>query len=393
MAKKKPVSVERPTLESILDQIETLDSRTETLELSVPRRLTHLGRLVCGCYPLAVVIDRMLQKGFEPVGGEAEEDGKRLNFQRTTKKRSSAVRTAAPPIDVIQRVPALARFAKTTIRLHPRRERVADPAASKLGGQFLWPRSEPWPRCDDHRHQTGVDGRESPTGGVSPILVGAIQLNARDFPTLPFKPGCDLLQLLWCPTTEDAHDDAFEYSKVFTYWRNSQEIVDPLPAAPLPDFGETIRNHFPISCGFHSEEVREFPGQEILQKLARTKGLRKALSSDKVLRERYEGDLSACPSMKLGGYPYWVQNDDTPQCVCGATMEFLLQLGDWEYTNIDSSQRWIPRSHRWTVKEWRTNPVADGLLRPPLFDFGHLVYYFFICRKCPDRPVRFVTQS
>jgi hypothetical protein len=393
MAKKKTASPERPTLESILDRIDSLNSQTSDCELFVPRRLTHLGRLVCGCYPLAVVIDRLLHKGFQPVASEVEDDGKWLTFQRLKKSRSSVVRTAAPPIDVVQHVPALARYAKTTIRLHPRREFVVDPAASKLGGQFLWPRSEPWPRCDDHRHQTGVGNRESPTGGISPILVGAIQLNARDFATIPFKPGCDLLQLLWCPTTEDAHDDDFEFSKVFTYWRNSKNISDPLPATPLPDYGETIRNHFPISCSLHPEEVQEFPNLATLGKLPRTKGLREALASDKTLREKYDGDLSACPSTKLGGYAYWVQNDDTPQCACGSMMEFLLQLGDWEYSNIDSSQRWIPRSHRWAVKEWRTSPIADGLLRPPLFDFGHLVYYFFICRKCRDRPVKFVTQS
>jgi hypothetical protein len=73
-------------------------------------------------------------------------------------------------------------------------------------------------------------------------------------------------------------------------------------------------------------------------------------------------------------------------------MEFLLQLCDWEYTNMDSTRRWIPLADCWAVVEWQTNPAAEAVLRPPYFDFGHEVYYFFVCPKCPDRPVRFVSQ-
>jgi hypothetical protein len=56
-----------------------------------------------------------------------------------------------------------------------------------------------------------------------------------------------------------------------------------------------------------------------------------------------------------------------------------------------STQRWIPLADRWAVDDWR-NAAAQVVLRPPLFDFGHEVYYIFVCPKCPDRPMRLVYQ-
>jgi hypothetical protein len=295
-------------------------------------------------------------------------------------------------MDITERVPALIPLAKTTTRLHPRRVIDSDPAASKIGGTFLWPRAEPWPRCDDPRHQTGVDGRASATDGICPLLVGVVQLNARDFPQVPFRPGTDLLQLLWCPTTEEVHDDAYMFPKVFAYWRDSKAVSDPIHAHPLPDFMETINNHYPISCRFFPEAVSELPKPAGLYLLPNHDEIHAALTADEQVWYQYQDDLCACPSTKLGGHPYWIQNDDTPECACGSKMEFLLQLCDWEYTNMDSTRRWIPLADRWAVDEWRTNPAAEAVLRPPYFDFGHKVYYFFVCPKCPDRPVRFIYQ-
>jgi hypothetical protein len=392
MAKREINTDDLPSLESMLSRIEALSRGVSSFELFVPRRMTLQGRRVCSPFPEAVALDRLLQKGLVPVGGERQGDGKLLRLEPESPLDPSTLRTEPPPIDITERIPALCPLAKTTIRLHPRRAVVSDLAASKLGGSVLWPRSEPWPRCDDPRHQTGAGGRRSATDDISPLLVGVVQLNARDFPKVPFRPGTDLLQLLWCPTTEDVHHDAYTFPKLFAYWRNSEAVTDPIPAQPLPDFVETISNHFPVSCRFFPESVAELPMPGGLSRLPNRHDIHDALTADESVWYQYQSDLSACPSTKLGGHPYWIQNDDTPVCGCGGKMDFLLQLCDWEYTNTDVSRRWIPLADRWAVDEWKTNAAAEAILRPPCFDFGHEVYYIFVCPRCPDRPVRFIYQ-
>jgi hypothetical protein len=392
-----------PTLESMLQKINSINPRTKSFELLVPSRMTFHGRLICRTFPEAVVLNRLLQMGFSPVRGEWQSDGKLFEFTNETSPVPSTPRTEPPLVDIAARIPAFAPLAKTTTRLHPQRAVVSDLAASKLGGTFLWPRSEPWPRCNDSRHHTGVGGRKSATQGVFPSLVGLIQLNARDFPQIPFREGTDLFQLLWCPSTEDVHDDRYLFPKLFAYWRNSKTVSDPLPENPLTDFMETIHNHFPVSCQFFPETVQEFPRLSTLYRLTNwheieiglegmSNEIRETSTDNMDVLNQYDNALSACPSTKVGGHPYWVQDDETPWCECGRKMEFLLQLCDWEYVNIDDIKRWIPLTDRWAVNEWNSNAAAAAILQPPNFDFGHSVYYIFICSHCPERPIRLVTQ-
>src|SRR5437660_5405135 len=98
-------------------------------------------------------------------------------------------RTTPPPsYDVSSLFPDLADKATTTIRLHPRYGDEPPMNASKLGGTFLWPMDEAWPVCPAH---------EIP-------FVTVLQLRANDFPEMPFPPGSDLFQLLWCPREHGA---------------------------------------------------------------------------------------------------------------------------------------------------------------------------------------------
>src|SRR5947209_16561271 len=63
--------------------------------------------------------------------------------------------TPARPVDVTHIAPAIASFARTTLRLHPRRGNptIRD---SSLGGPLLWPADEPWPVC--HREHPPLRG-------------------------------------------------------------------------------------------------------------------------------------------------------------------------------------------------------------------------------------------
>ncbi|OAI48079.1 hypothetical protein AYO44_01365 [Planctomycetaceae bacterium SCGC AG-212-F19] len=128
-------------------------------------------------------------------------------------------RTTPPPCaDVLSVLPELAQQQKTTVRLHPRPvgEGTSLPAdASKLGGDFLWPRDEPWPTCPQH---------QIPFAGI-------LQLRQADFPELPFKPGSDLLQVLWCPQTGHRRRSSPE---PVLYWRTQAGTSPPLSPIPQP---------------------------------------------------------------------------------------------------------------------------------------------------------------
>lgn len=132
-------------------------------------------------------------------------------------------RTTPPPcIDVLTVLPELANQAKTTIRLHPRPLTAGESLpreASKLGGDLLWPASEPWPFCDEHQLP----------------WVGVLQLRKNDFPELEFKPGTNVLQVLWCP--QRGHDQYGSTPEPVVVWRDSAQItsvLDDIPAPHLP---------------------------------------------------------------------------------------------------------------------------------------------------------------
>ena len=373
-----------PDLEPLIAKIDAIREGVASFEMYMPGRCTYQGHRVCGAVPKAIMLDRFLRRGLVPVRSKPEEDGHTVRFERASSGDVWKPRTEAPSLDITQQIPALTPLVKSTTRLHPRRSTFQDATGSKMGGTFLWPRAEPWPHCDDQRHKD-VDGGECPS------LTALVQLQASDFPEISFRPGADLLQLLWCPPSEDVqvHDDCYIIPRLFAYWRNSKSIADPISSGPLPAFGDSLQNFFPISCRFHPERVDELPTPAGLYELPNHDELHDALTADNDIWYLYQSDLCACPSTKLGGHPYWIQNDDTPTCGCGARMDFLLQLVDWEYTQ---TLRWVPKDVRWAVGKERVDPIAEAVLRPPLFDFRHDLYYVFVCRQCSEWPVQLVGQ-
>src|SRR5262245_40812923 len=102
--------------------------------------------------------------------------------------------TPSRPVDVEALFPEVAAYRREATRLHPRQ---GEPGIrdSSVGGPLLWPAHEPWPHCLDAHPKIGFDPQ--PLGPVP--LVPVLQLYAADVPDLPFPPGTDLLQLLWCP--------------------------------------------------------------------------------------------------------------------------------------------------------------------------------------------------
>lgn len=128
--------------------------------------------------------------------------------------------TPAPRVDIGVLLPELATRARMTIRLHP--ERLAEGESlpldeSKMGGDFLWPSEEPWVVCPVHNLP----------------WVGILQLHKADIPEVPFRPGTDLLQVLWCPQVGHGTFPDSDPAPV-VIWRNTAEITRSMVKIPRP---------------------------------------------------------------------------------------------------------------------------------------------------------------
>ncbi|MBA9007251.1 hypothetical protein [Thermomonospora cellulosilytica] len=196
-------------------------------------------------------------------------------------------RTTPPrPVDVAAVFPELAGMARTATRLHPRpgTPTVHD---SSVGGPLLWPADEDWPMCEQTHWSSRLRGLEDvrarrrilqagaprtaaeqavvdrepvehdPTRAPAepwPLLPVA-QLYARDIPDLPCPDGTDLLQVLWCPSTEIESESS---SAVHLRWRHSSEVTQVLEQPPEPVFVD-YDGYVPLPCALHPEQVVEYP--------------------------------------------------------------------------------------------------------------------------------------
>lgn len=296
--------------------------------------------------------------------------------------------TPTPRTNVLEVLPELANRSTVTVRLHPRRGEVAELGASKLGGLFLWPKSEPWPCCDETGPAEWADDDKSSADAPHPPLVPVLQLTARDFPELSFRPGTDLLQIFWCPTN---HTTTF-VAKPFVVWRRAEDVVDPLHA--MPTATEPDGDYVPIPCVLYPERVQEYPhvfdlGEPLLKQLDEWV-LPPAMAEffgDSLTM--YEWALSVCPSSKIGGYVYWVQASELPTCECGRVMTHLLTLSDSEYDG-GTFPRWMPLAER---------PLWDGDYKDrlavqcaPHWGLGGGRLFLFVCNACDHRPTKAVYQ-
>ena len=302
--------------------------------------------------------------------------------------------TPKPRYDVLEIAPELAEMAVTTVRLHPTPGDVPDVGASKIGGTFLWPNEEPWPVCEELGPPSwkNVDfhGWPVPKDADDPgiPLVPVVQLRAEDFPEMEFFPGTDLFQLLWCPVD---HEEPIFVAKPFVFWRDSQQIVNPLAEMPRPKYAQ---DHFlPPPCLVLPEPVVEFPSiqslpEEISDKIWEWDV---ELPADGRIDEAvtlYEWELSVCPGAKVGGDVFWVQDRDVPVCECGREMSHLLTLAALEF-DAGTYERWCPLEHPdiWE-REYEDRHAVQGAAFDGLSGRQHI----FICRSCEHWPIQSVFQ-
>lgn len=287
-------------------------------------------------------------------------------------------RTTPPrPLDVEALFPEVADLRRDAVRLHPR---IGAPGArdSSLGGPLLWPRSEPWPHCDDDHPRTALS---PPTTDAIP-LVPVLQLFAADIPELPFPPGTDLLHVLWCPFDHDAG----YVPRPELFWRAAATCDVPPTEPPRPVGASDY--YLPNPCVLHPERVTDYPSWDLPEDLF--DGLRERFEElEEETGWSYESHLSVSKGIKVGGYPTWTQEPFWPDCPgCGHRMDHLLTINSGEFDGA-SWRTWLPVEDTPVTGTIRDLPYEERTLiqRPPglmLGDMGGI--YLFDCRRCPDRP-------
>jgi hypothetical protein len=268
-------------------------------------------------------------------------------------------------------------FARTTVRLHPRKG-SPDAGQSSVGGPLLWPADEPWPTCG----QADLDDHPDEDAGVP--LVPVLQLRFEDIPELPFPEGTDILQVLWCPFDHDP----WSAPRPQLYWRRRADIGARREA--MPDTHEDADPaYIPDQCVVDPERVTEYPAHDLPRDVWSQIGETvEQIEAD--TGWQYDTDLAVASGTKTGGYPGWTQSPDWPVCDCGTRMEHLLTVASWEFSRGDE-KRWIPLQDRAAMAGWGFNSSDDhpwraiqnpaGLM---LGDVGGI--YIFVCLICRHRP-------
>jgi Domain of unknown function (DUF1963) len=285
--------------------------------------------------------------------------------------------TPPRPVDVEAFLPGIERHRVKAVRLHPR---SGNPGAreSSLGGPMLWPADEAWPRCDDAHPHT----RFKPDRDGNLALVPVAQLFAADVPELPFPPGTDVLQVVWCPFD---HDNGY-VPRPEIYWRRAADVNEILDPPPVPPGARS--EYVPSPCTLDPERVVEYPSWDLPDDAIE--------DQDEVLDDIehatgwiYWSHLSVAPGVKVGGYPGWTQDPSWPPCPrCRRQMNHLLTIESAEFDG-ESWRTWLPIEDTPTTGSVLDLPyeVRTKIQRPHglmLGDMGGI--YLFICQSCPGTP-------
>ncbi len=230
-----------------------------------------------------------------------------------------------------------------------------------------------------------------------------LQLRADDFPEMPFPPGADLFQMLWCPRE---HSDVPECRKMPCpmywadprfYWRSTGDINSPRPDNPPPR--EAYCEYVPLPCRLLPERVIEYPSVYdlpggLVERIYEWED--QHLGPDGMHACEYEGELSVACGTKIGGYIRWIQFPWQPACECGRLMEHLLTIASVEWDGIRDA-RWMPVEEqtilasfpgRWEDWDEEQKAIQGALWGPTglmLGDAGQM--QLFVCRQCGRWPI------
>ena len=318
--------------------------------------------------------------------------------------------TPPPRIDFLSEAPEFAALGKPAVRLHPRQGK-APQDASKMGGLFLWPKDEPWPRC------------ERDDIPCTPVL----QIRKEDVPEIGFPEGTDLMQLLWCAMGHEEVNFAYESRIV---WRRRADVIGPIRSFPKITGESEDWSPNLIPCRLYPERVMDYPGYllglpKILPGRMRDdpryeafSALWDRLSASPTLIQQmhsyldsteggivdrnvanpndYRDDIGEVYGTKVGGFG--IDRGAIPtflNCECGGEMDLLFQIDSREYLELED--RWTAIEDRFVARKLSAremSPASRGLVRGSIsqpsgfsiHDEGTM--HVCICRRCPTLPVK-----
>lgn len=306
------------------------------------------------------------------------------------------MKTPTPSVDIEAVFPILRNLRRETIRLHPRRGPDPGLAASKMGGLFLWPSAEPWPRCTiDERSGQWIE--DPPQSGhfylddslIAPddpqhndYLVGILQVRQADVPQMPFPAGTDLFQLLWCPRY---HPDTFAPS-CRARWRRVADVDRPRTELPQPrrtDFDDELIPHL---CVLSPERVIEYPSLHDLP-AALEEQITQWEQTPQAQGYDYYFDLSVASGTKIGGYFKSLNSPHTiPLCsLCRQPMDYLLSVATSEWGSREGQERWCPEEERYLLADVPALHEARlAAAEPCVFISRGYNLNIFVCRRHPE---------
>jgi hypothetical protein len=286
--------------------------------------------------------------------------------------------TRESPIDIFREFPDIHSMAKRSIRLHPRSSAGTPANVSKMGGAFLHPKGEPWPRdpTTGQQYYPVLQVMENDLPKVAPGVD----------PVFPFQEGTDCFQLLWL-----SQSDGNLPPRIVTRWLVS--TGRSLSTYQVPYKKDEFDLLFPKECKLYPEEIVEYPHRWALSAYHENV----LLSNGRFLKlaeEHGEADnplafyqlwLCCAPGAKLSGHPHWVQYPEWPISDRGFAMEHLLTVSsrEWDRGNY---RRWKPIEDGSLDTAEGPNDDADLMLG----DAGDI--YVCVSRQERDWPVKAVFQ-
>ncbi|MER7792727.1 DUF1963 domain-containing protein [Streptomyces sp. NPDC097640] len=301
--------------------------------------------------------------------------------------------TPPRPVALEKVFPQLKPLSRQALRLHPR---AGDPSYedSSVGGPLRWPIDEPWPWCSEEHYNIG-DGGDNPENDTrhqaAEPMVPVVQLYATDALGLPFPPGSDLLQVLWCPFHHG--EPWYERSvRARVFWRKAVDASCVLVAPPVPV--DAPEGHVPKPCAVHPELVTEYPGRDDIPRELRNEVGNRLNGLNETTGWDYFYHLSTAPGTKVGGHPRgWNGSTTGFSCDrCGAPVEHLLTVTHGEFDG-ESWRSWLPVEdrpdddsgplHLWNPGSERARDAQNAHC---LEVGGGGDVYVFECHSCPDRP-------
>ncbi len=311
----------------------------------------------------------------------------------------------APPrsrplsVDLLGRMPWLRDHIRPAIRLHPRPGLVADRAASKLGGELLWPADEPWPTCPiPHVDPEGDRAPLYPVMQVrrdDALAAGGARPDHALLDEL-FPAGSDLLQMMWCSRLH-RDDDEVRLPSTAWFWRRIADVTAPRARAPR-HVPATPKDYLVRPCVLHLEQVDDLPHFSEWEYEWRAPP-----DPCDVLDTRFRGELggvpseiycaeSTAPGIKLGGHPPLQQMvvrgefslHEPPRCPAGHRLTHLLTFNDERFVDW-----WRPTPEQWAAEvndeNWPPPEGAPVSVCEPGYHFGDTLLHVFHCPRCADQ--------